>query len=364
MGKSRRSSRREAGEEGTAEAALPLGGSLLHLLVTSQYTPSLSNAARKAETLFVNLDNLIKKVGLDRVGFVTLTFKENLTDRTEAQRRFNNLASNVLRESVEGWIAAVERQRRGAIHYHLVTVFPYDVRSGFDFEAASRASEAHRAWALTEDAGEKARLQAIKREYEAVYCKSANSNLHAWWKFLREKAEAYGFGRCESLPILSNSQALARYVGSYVSTEIQGRQARDKGLRTIRYSISGFKVKDEKTGDFIRDPKTGEVVKFNYRTASCRWQWATGNGRNWRYGCTVLAAILGTEDFSGVLGDRWGYNWAKEIAAFGRHWELCLAAVRERLSDNNTLDQRIACATKLYEAIAAHENEHKSDENR
>ena len=42
-----------------------------------------------------------------------------------------------------------------------------------------------------------------------VYFASANDDLREWWRLVCEKAPAYGFGRCETLPILSNSKALA-----------------------------------------------------------------------------------------------------------------------------------------------------------
>lgn len=253
---------------------------------------------------------------------MTLTFRENLKSRTEAQRRFHSFATGFLRHEVTDYIAAVERQSRGAIHYHCAVAFPYDVRSGFDFESARRASAAKRA--------------QDKATYDAccsAYYRSANDALRKWWSELRSAAFRYRFGRCETLPILSNAEGVARYVGSYVATELSARSACDKGLRTVRYSLEN-------------------------RAASIRWTWVDGAGLRWRRGCRVLSAVLGTDDFSSTLGKQWAYGWAKEIAAFGRHWEKCLAFTQARLSDNEDFVGRIGFAGGMYETIVQHENQH------
>lgn len=292
-------------------AALPC------LFETTQCKRSKSTVAKKAETLFMNLEGLIKRRGLDCIGFLTMTFAENLKCRVEAQRRFNSFATNFLRNEVLEYVAAVERQSRGAIHYHLVCAFPYDIRTGFDFAACTAANNARRAGNL-----------ALQRENERVYVASANDNLRRWWRTLGSQkvagaARGYGFGRCETLPVLSNSEGLARYVGAYVGCELSARQARDKGLRTIRYSL------DE-------------------RVASIRWQWADGAGRVWRLGCAVLSFILGTDDFTGVLGNRWSWNFRNEISVFGRHFDTCMEVLNTKgVSDNKDFPERVAVVSRL-----------------
>ena len=49
---------------------------------------NLSAYAKKAETLFINLDGLIRRVGIERVGFVTLTFAERIVEYKDASKRF------------------------------------------------------------------------------------------------------------------------------------------------------------------------------------------------------------------------------------------------------------------------------------
>lgn len=295
-------------------AALPC------LLVTTQ-SKSCSALAKKAETLYLNLTDLIERRGIERIAFYTLTFAENLKSRRVAGNRFNSYASNYLRAKVDEYIATVERQKRGAIHYHLVVAFPFDVRSGFDFAAAREASAAHK---RDDREGQRAAMVRVTR--------SANNNLRNWWIESREAAKRFGFGRCETLPVLSNSAAVSRYVGGYVGSEWDNRKPADRGLRTIRYGLK-------------------------QRAASVRWSWAFGGGPIWRKGCAVLSAILSTDDFTGVLGKRWAHYWAKEILAFGRHFEKCLVFIERTLSDCDDFTARVGFAAQMCDAIIAKEEE-------
>ena len=178
-------------------------------------------------------------------------------------------------------------------------------------------------------AAKKAGLVEESKRLEAVYFRSANPALRRWWFDLRQAAAKYGFGRCETLPIRSNAEGVARYVGGYVGKEWAMREPRDKGLRTVRYSLA-------------RRP-------WGYR-----WAFAAGESKTWRMGCAVLGGLLCCDDFSGALGKRWAWNWRSEISAFGRHWETCLRVVSE-MSDNLTFDDRLARASRLAEAIWRHE---------
>ena len=294
------------------------GESLPCLFVLTATVPSKSYLARKAETLFQNLEDMIARNGISRVGFVTLTFVENLTDREEAQRRFHSLSAGFLAERLLEWVCAVERQQRGAIHFHLICAFPFDIREGFDFTACSACNAAKKRG----DFGESKRL-------ERIYFASANPALRGWWTELREAAGRYGFGRCETLPILSNSEGLARYVGSYVGTEVANRELRDKRMRTLRYSLAR-------------------------RAASADWSWCAGGGRTWRMGCAVLGTLLRTDDFSEALGKRWAWGWREQISAFGRHAAMAMEAVKD-VSDHYDFEERVVRAGRLFALIQAYE---------
>jgi hypothetical protein len=123
---------------------------------------------------------------------------------------------------------------------------------------------------------------------------NASPDLRAWWKDLGTAARLAGFGRCETFPIISNAEGCARYVGGYVGKEFAMRQYRDKGLRTIRYGLK-------------------------QRMASIRWSWANDDGRTWRLGCAMFAAVLGLDDLSIQLGKHWAWQYRKVISIFGRH---------------------------------------------
>src|ERR1035441_11101536 len=89
------------GPEAERRGAPPASG-LLYLLVTSspeeqkvsarhqeKLLGSRTAIARKVDTLRRNLQDLIDRVGIERMGFMTLTFKDNIRDRKLAEKRFH-----------------------------------------------------------------------------------------------------------------------------------------------------------------------------------------------------------------------------------------------------------------------------------
>lgn len=57
--------------------------------------------------------------------FITLTFKENITDRDFAYGKFKSYLKSLKRVFPElAYVCVPERQKRGAIHYHLLTNIP------------------------------------------------------------------------------------------------------------------------------------------------------------------------------------------------------------------------------------------------
>jgi hypothetical protein len=268
------------------------------LFITTESLPSenvlpqpkvnLSAIAKKAETLFVNLDGLIRRVGIERVGFVTLTFREHITGRDEASKRFHKLAVAVLKPEDMEFISVPERQGSGRFHFHLATAFPCDIRTGFDFAACELANAAKRD-------GDRESFQ----KWQSVYFGSANGNLRKYWSLFRsDRVRKYGFGRCETLPVLSNAKGLARYVGAYVTTASRARLADDKGMRTVRYSL-------------------------RQRTASVRWAWADGPGARWRRGMQIIGQILEItyEQFEEKFGKRWPWHLKETVTVLGKNYE-------------------------------------------
>ena len=255
------------------EVSLPQEGDSLPCLFSNNSTETgssrLSSQARKsASALAWNVQTMAEKWGLERLGFLTLTFADHVLDGREAQRRFNSLASHVLRARYPAYIRVMERQKSGRIHYHLLVVLDADIRTGFDFEAVA------------------------KHNY-----RSAGSRLRAEWSFWRQTAKTYGFGRTELLPVKSTSEGIARYVGKYISKHLQARQDDDKGLRLVEYSQGA-------------------------RMASTRFQFATEGSASWRRKLKLFASLIckargypapSMAALSKLLGPRWAYNWREFI---------------------------------------------------
>ena len=260
-------------------------------LLSSKADISLSAYAKKAETLFINLDGLIKRVGIERVGFVTLTFAERIVTFKEASKRFNNISISTLKPAGLEYIAVPERQESGRFHFHLAAAFPYDIRSGFDFATCLLA-------VIAKDNGNWDEF----RRLQSIYCRSANRDLHKFWSLLRsDKVTRHGFGRCETLPILSNAAALARYVGAYVTSAGLSRLVSDKGMRSVRYSLLE-------------------------RLATCRWSWADGNGATWRRGCMILGLVLEItyENLEEKFGKKWAWKLKESITVLGENYDKAL----------------------------------------
>ena len=210
-----------------------------------------------------NVANLCKKWGIERVGFLTLTFKDHVTDPKEAQRRFNSLATHVLRKRYPAHIAVMERQKSGRIHYHLLVVMSDDIRTGLDFDALA------------------------KRDY-----KTARKPLVLEWAFWRKTAPLYRFGRTELLPIKSDADALGQYVGKYIAKGQAFRTEDDKGVRLVRYS-GGARMATCKFAELNKYPnewraKVCTFVRqmaqaYPHRRIRCMDDLAFHYGKRWAY---------------------------------------------------------------------------------
>lgn len=154
-----------------------------------------------------NLLAMLERHSLEQIGFLTLTFADDVQDHKEATKRFNSLSTGVLNERYVEWIRVSERQKSGRWHFHLVVVCQHDVRRGLDFPAIAR------------------------RDY-----RSASPALRSEWAFWRKTAKRYGFGRSELLPVKKTGKALAHYIAKYISKGFTYRRIEDKGARLVSYS--------------------------------------------------------------------------------------------------------------------------------
>lgn len=217
-----------------------------------------------------NAHRFIKNHGINNVGFLTLTFPDEVLDWKEGSKRFNYLNKRVLPDTFGHWIRIFDRTKSGHVHYHLLVDCKKDIRTGFDFSLYTMALE----------------LKKKKKGYKKIEKKafeSANENLKNLWKILREKLPKYHFGRHELLPIRTTDEAVASYVTKFIANAPY--TGRDKGVRRITYSQKQLKSNPE-------------------------FSWNTQKGKEWRRKLKLFCEILGfknQEEISKKYGKIWAY---------------------------------------------------------
>jgi hypothetical protein len=262
-------------DTGTASAEAERGGaapaSALPCLSSNNCTKdeklNILTGAHKRTAFMVafEIECLVKEFGIEHIGFFTLTFKDHVTDLREAQKRFRSLRAHVIVKRYQRAIGVWERHGSGRIHFHLVVVLDKDILTGADFAAFKR------------------------KDY-----RSANSALRAEWAFWRQTCPKYRFGRHELMPVKSNAEGIARYVGKYISKHVTQRLPEDKGARVVRFI--GYKP--------------------GMRRACCRFSWNTDNGWLWRHKTATFAGRHGLTDIGQMkkrFGRRWAYRLQKRI---------------------------------------------------
>ena len=161
---------------------------------------------RAVFVLVERVKELAQVYGIERLAFLTLTFLDNVQDKREAERRFNNFARRVLDQRYDAWIKVFERSpKTGRLHFHLLVVMRTDIRTGFDFNAYRSARSA--------------KSLSQRRYWTRIYGATVAPALRAEWVFLRGKnandggaCKAYGFGRHELVPIRATADAVGRYL--------------------------------------------------------------------------------------------------------------------------------------------------------
>jgi hypothetical protein len=232
---------------------------------------------KKTYAVKCNAEKFIAETGLDKVGFLTLTFPDRLTDHKEASRRWHSLRTNFF--PIFGhWQLVKERTVKGYLHFHLLVDLNADIRTGFDFDLYQQSIELR-----------KQRLPY--RHIERLAFRTANVQLRNLWATLRQVLPLYGFGRHELLPIRTTAEAAAKYVGKYVSKHLHARLDEDKGARTCSRSQG----------------QTG---------VSCRFAWHSPGGMEWRSKLASFAVrngCLDLDDMKKRFGSRWAYYLCEAI---------------------------------------------------
>ena len=123
--------------------------------------------------------------------FITLTFSENIIDIKEANKKFNYWISNIRKLKNDfAYVAVPEFQKRGAVHYHLLTNL--DVRQNHNIIIPQKK--------FTEEQYLKMSENQRKKCFDIVY-----------WK--------HGFARVD---ILKNIQVVT-YLNKYMTKDIDNR---------------------------------------------------------------------------------------------------------------------------------------------
>ena len=234
----------------------------------------LSSAHRKAVyALIQNVIILVFIYGIDRIGFLTLTFARHVVSYKEAQKALHSLMTGVLKQRYCEYIIVMERMNSKRIHYHLLVVMAKDIRTGFNF------------------------AQVEQGNYS-----SANSYLRSEWAFWRKTAPKYGFGRHELMPVKSTADAIAKYLGKYITKHIGQRLQEDKGARLVRYSKGtnrvGTRFSWVSPGAYMWRSKLGAFCQSlhlnsdNYQTFLKEWF-----GKNWVYHLRPLIESIKLPEF-------------------------------------------------------------------
>lgn len=156
---------------------------------------------KKKFALEENAKAFIQRWG-SRVGFLTLTFADDVQCGREASRRFNSLRTNYPALFSE-YICVQERQKSGRIHYHILVVCPFSWPSNFPFAEVAR------------------------RQYAGV-----PKRIRTFWRRLILRVKNFGFGRTELMPVFSVGAGV--YLAKYLTKG--ERHPLDKGVRLVRYS--------------------------------------------------------------------------------------------------------------------------------
>lgn len=254
-----------AGCRAAGAAPAPAAPSLSKEEQLKQGEASSSREPKARKVVFCieqNVLRLASEFGVGHLGFLTLTFPDEVVQVALASKRFNSLNTGVLAKRGYGpWVRILERHKSGRIHFHLIVVVPVDIRSGYD-PSTNRGSGAGWVW----------------------LCKER--------RILRRLLPRYGFGRAELVPLKKGSVAAARYLAKYITKSLSHRSAGDRRMRLVAYS---------------RD--------FSWLRAE-HFSWADGGSREWRRKLARWAFRMGYYDHDELsywMGARWCYQWRNDI---------------------------------------------------
>ena len=211
---------------------------------------SPSYSAKAKQVLRLNVQEVGRQYGLDRVGLLTLTPPDHLDwrkeeDWREIKRRFHSLRSNVLSKLFWGGVGAWEPMKSGRCHIHLVLGCRRPVRVGFDFvswfgslkEYEERGEsplfkQLRSRWMGSATSEHLEVLGALKAACYGEFLGYDEKGMKVW-------EHPYGFGRYQFEPV-EKVEALGAYAGKYLG-KLEGEEwAQDfKARRVTRWGSFG-----------------------------------------------------------------------------------------------------------------------------
>lgn len=221
-----------------------------------------------------NIQAHIEDVGIERIGFLTLTFKSKLFDYKRATKCFNSFVSSVrFKRSFGKWWRVAEMHSDGSWHFHLLVDCLCDVRSGFNW--------------LKYDEARKRKNRNLRKA-----CPLGHSLREMWKVTQNMKRDSATVGRIEILPIRSNAEGCSRYLSKYLSKGFIDSANGSRRIRKERRRLTG---------------KGAGAV----RRMSAQFAWYSSGARKYRAKLARIAehfALTDISDFSVKWGKRWAYK--------------------------------------------------------
>jgi hypothetical protein len=170
------------------------------------------------DELRVNVENVIRLVGIDQCGLATFTTRRNCT-LEEFQRLWNSYLTNVLRPRFGNAITVIEAQMRGAPHAHCFIYVGKDVRTGVRWIRRGKR------WMLAKYSGGPAlrEIQAFLYETWNRYCRRQHGTSNEV------------MGTAHFLPTRQNAESIAVYLAKYVVKGIEHRPPEWANKSLVRY---------------------------------------------------------------------------------------------------------------------------------
>ena len=276
------------------------------------------------KSLRENIKHWAKIHGEEHIFFLTLTFKENLTDPEEAQRRFNNFNRQFNRiKDVQWYYKGIEPQARGAIHYHIVGVTKFKMNPDqVDWDAYKKMNEYRQK-----------KQWGYMRKYQRIFSQSNVQEVRDMWKVIRRISEGSGMGRSEFLPIRS-AGCVAQYVGKYLNKTFASKEngSLPRGVRRFSYSNKAPQPHGRQFS-WVKNQKTGLPI--------------------WREKVKVWAHGVGVKDLDDVAekyGKKWAINFRDDINYYGQIWKhekLRFGHSKPALYPNGTIGNPLAHLPKV-----------------